>query len=141
MSIWNLEITIARRVLVFNAVAVWLGLILVALRHPLWSGFGVEVILWGSLYAAIAMFVRRRAQNWSRKADTEQWRKREMNLLSNFLWTAIVVSIISVVFGLALALLLGGKNLGIQGHGWGIVAQATFIFVLNLFHTQMIPPR
>jgi len=139
MSIWDLEITMARRVLLLSAVAVWGSLILVVARHPMWSAFGVEVILWGSLYAAIAIFIRRRAQNWSRKADTELWRKREMNLLSNFLWTAILFSIIGVVSGLALVLLLGGKNSGIQGHGWGIVAQAVSIFALNLFHTQMIP--
>ncbi len=140
MSIWDLEIAMARRVLVLCAIAVWVGLILVVSRHPMWSAFGVEVIIWGSLYAAVAMFVRRRAQNWNRKADTELWRKRETNLLSNFLWIAILFSIIGVVFGLALALLLSEKNSGIQGHGWGIVAQAVLIFALNLFHTQMISP-
>jgi hypothetical protein len=138
MSIWDLEMTMARRVLIVSAAAVWGGLILIVTRHPLWSAFGVQVILWGSLYAAIAMFVRRRAQNWSRKADTDLWRKRETNLLSNFLWTAIIFSIICVVAGLALALLLGEKNSGLQGHGWGIAAQAILIFALNLFHTQMI---
>lgn len=141
MSIWDLEIAMARRVLMMCAVAVWVGLILVVSRHPIWSAFGVEVIIWGSLYAAIAMFVRRRAQNWNRKADTELWRKRETNLLSNFLWIAILFSIIEVVFGLALALLFNEKNSGIQGHGWGIVAQAVLIFALNLFHTQIIPPN
>jgi len=140
MSIWDLEIAMARRVLVLCAIAVWVGLILVVSRHPIWSAFGVEVIIWGSLYAAVAMFVRRRAQNWNRKADTELWRKRETNLLSNFLWMAILFSIIGVVFGLALVLLLGEKNSGIQGHGWGIVTQAALIFALNLFHTQIIPP-
>jgi MFS family permease len=131
MTIWELEMTMARRVLLLCAIAVWIGLILVVLRHPMWSAFGVEVILWGSLYAAIAMFVRRRAQNWSRKADTDHWRKRETNLLSTFLWTAILFSIAGVIFGLALALLLGGKNSGIQGHGWGIVAQAVLILCIS----------
>ena len=138
MSIWDLEIAMARRVLALSAVAVWGGLILIVTRHPIWSGFGVEMILWGSLYAALAMFVRRRAQAWSRKADTELWRAREKKLLSNFLWLAIIFSIVCVIAGLALALLLGSKNLAIQGHGWGIAAQATFIFVINLLHTQMI---
>ncbi|MBI5054538.1 MAG: hypothetical protein HZB17_12325 [Chloroflexi bacterium] len=138
MSIWNLEMTMARRVLILSAVAVWGGLILVVTRHPMWSAFGVEVILWGSLYAALAIFARRRAQSWSRKADTELWRAREKNLLGNFLWMAIIFSIVCVILGLALALLLGEKNLGIQGHGWGIAAQAVFIFVINLIHTQML---
>lgn len=138
MSIWELEMTMARRVIVLSAVAVWGGLILIVTRHPMWSTFGVEVILWGSLYAALAIFARRRAQAWSRKADTELWRAREKNLLSNFLWMAIIFSIVCVILGLALALLLGEKNLAIQGHGWGIAAQATFIFVINLIHTQMI---
>ncbi len=141
MSIWDLEVTISRRIIILSAVSVWGGLVLVFFRSAFWSAFGVQAIIWGSLFAGAAIFARRRAQNWSQRGNTEQWRAREIVLLGNTLWGGIFVSIVGVVLGLIVALALDARNSGMQGHGWGIVIQFSLLFVFNLIHTQVIPPR
>ena len=141
MSIWNFEISMARWLIAWCALSVWGGFALLFTRNGIIVGIGVQGIIWGSIFALVAMFVRRRAQAWSARGDSETTRVREARLASNVLWGGIIVYIVLVVVGLVFALIKGNIDMLARAHGWGLVVQMMVMFVFNLICTQMIPRR
>ena len=61
--IWDFQDVLARRLLLWSALSMAAGALLLAFgASPWWRGFGLQALAWGAIDAAIALFGQRSAR-------------------------------------------------------------------------------
>jgi hypothetical protein len=55
MTIWLLQARLSRHLLIWSALSIAAGLVLL-FAPPFWQGVGVQALVWGTIDAAIALF-------------------------------------------------------------------------------------
>jgi hypothetical protein len=140
MRIWQYHKTITRRLLVWSAASVIVGVALLAFG-PLWQGVGIQAIGWGAIDAGIALvggWVTRRRAGLEDPSAPEVL-DREARNLRRILLINTGLDVLYVAGGFILALTLGTDNAFWRGNGWGIVVQGGFLFFFDLFHALGMP--
>ncbi len=138
-NIWQLQRTIAYRLLAWSGYSMGAGLALLA-GGPFWRGFGLQAISWGAIDAVIALaglgLAGRRAS--LPDPDGPETVARETRNLTRLLWINTGLDVFYVLGGLVLARTKGAADRGWRGHGWGIVVQGGFLFLFDLYHARRL---
>jgi hypothetical protein len=141
MDIWTYYKAITRRLLVWSAASVLVGVALLAFG-PLWQGIGLQSLAWGVIDAGIAIvggWVTRRRRTGLSDPSAPEVLARETRSLRRILLINTGLDVMYVIGGAILALTLGADNPFWRGNGWGIIVQGGFLFCFDLFHALGTP--
>jgi carboxylesterase len=138
--IWDFADAVSRRLLLWSALSVLAGALLLAFGDAFWRGFGLQALVWGVVDAAIAILGRRAAEkrrlaNLGRPSIFE----REARNLRRLLWINTGLDVLYVAGGIVLIYTLGAADPFARGNGWGIVIQGGFLFLFDLLHALAVP--
>ena len=131
--IWRFESDLTNRLLVWSILSLLSGLYIWFAANEFGRGFGIQLVAWGAVDAAIAIVGVRSAARRKSTADP----KNEALFIRKVLW---------INFGLDVLYILGGfwviqaySESFWQGTGWGIVLQGAFLFLFDLIHALRVP--
>ena len=131
--IWRFESDLTNRLLVWSILSLLSGLYIWFATNEFGRGFGIQLVAWGAVDAAIAFVGARTAARRKSTADP----KNEALFIRKVLW---------INLGLDVLYILGGfwvirtySELFWQGTGWGIVLQGAFLFLFDLIHALRVP--
>ena len=131
--IWRFESDLTNRLLVWSILSLLSGLYIWFATNEFGRGFGIQLVAWGAVDAAIAIVGAGTAARRKSTADP----KKEALFIRKVLW---------INFGLDVLYILGGfwvirtySELFWQGTGWGIVLQGAFLFLFDLIHALRVP--
>lgn len=131
--IWKFEADLTNRLLVWSILSLLSGLYIWFAANEFGRGFGIQLVAWGAVDAAIAIVGVRSAARRKSTADP----KNEALFIRKVLW---------INFGLDVLYILGGfwliqaySESFWQGTGWGIVLQGAFLFLFDLIHALRVP--
>ncbi len=138
--LWDFQDLLARRLLLWSALSVAGGLLLLALGDAFWRGFGVQAVAWGVIDAAIAYFGQRSAtrQRAASRGDRQAVGRVAANL-RRLLWLNTGLDVLYVAGGALLADTLGRTDPFAAGNGWGVVLQGSFLLIFDLLHALAVP--
>ncbi len=138
--IWDFQNTLSRRLLLWSALSIVAGAILLLVGGDFWRGFGVQALVWGAIDAAIAFFGQRSAaRRRARGPHTAAALANEAVKLRRLLWFNTGLDVLYVAGGLVLLYTMGAQNPFAAGNGWGIIVQGGFLFVFDLLHALAVP--
>jgi carboxylesterase len=139
--IWDFRDMLSRRLLLWSALSIAAGALLVAFgASPWWRGFGLQALIWGGIDAAIALFGQR--SSWKRQAAGPHGPgalELEARKLRCLLWINAGLDVLYVTGGAVLLRTLGMQSDFAAGNGWGIIVQAGFLFIFDLLHAITVP--
>ena len=131
--IWRFESDLTNRLLVWSILSLLSGLYIWFATNEFGRGFGIQLVAWGAVDAAIAFVGARTAARRKSTADPQN----EALFIRKVLW---------INFGLDVFYILGGfwviqaySESFWQGTGWGIVLQGAFLFLFDLIHALRVP--
>lgn len=127
------------RLLVWAILSMLVGAVLLLLGNPFWQGFGIQAIAWGSVDGIIVLFGRRRVNQAMGKHADEGRIAQEANKIRKILWINTGLDVLYIASGVIIILTLGRTSSFWQGNGWGIIIQAAFLFVFDLWHALHVP--
>lgn len=140
--IWDFQDTLSRRLLLWSALSVVAGALLLLTGGDFWRGFGVQALAWGAIDAAIALFGQRSAaRRRARGPHSAEALAREAANLRRLLWINTALDVLYVTGGLVLLYTWGAQNPFAAGNGWGIIAQGGFLFFFDLLHALATPRK
>jgi len=141
--IWDFQDVLSRRLLVWSALSVIAGALLVAFdASAWWRGFGVQALAWGAIDGAIALFGQLTARKRrAASAGGAERLEREARNLRRILWINTGLDVLYVAGGLILASTRGVENPFLAGTGWGVIVQGGFLFIFDLLHALAVPRR
>lgn len=134
--VWDLQISISRRLLLWSGISVLSGLALILLGNSFWQGFGIQATAWGMIDAVIALLGRQRASRKRAFSHSPDYLSKEARKLRRILLANTVLDVFYVFGGISLASVHG--SIFWRGHGWGVVLQGSFLFLFDLIHSRTI---
>jgi carboxylesterase len=138
-ALWDFQAVLSRRLLLWSAISVLIGGVLLLVSTPFWRGFGVQAVLWGAIDATIAAFGLRNTTRQKVAAHDAGSIEREARKLRRLLWINTGLDVLYIGGGILLALTAGREDLFLRGAGWGIVVQGVFLFLFDLIHARSVP--
>lgn len=141
--IWDFQDVLSRRLLLWSALSIITGALLVAFgASAWWHGFGVQALAWGAIDAAIALFgqLSARKRRAAGLGGPETF-AREARNLRRLLWVNTGLDVLYLAGGVALIRTLGAQNPSAAGSGWGVIVQGGFLFIFDLLHALAVPRR
>jgi len=143
IDIWKFQRTLSRRLLLWAAGSILLGLVLILTSGAFWQGFGIQALAWGAIDGLIAgfgaRFSRRRRNRLADPADP-QLLEGESRKLRRTLFVNTALDVLYIAGGITLSATMGAEDPAWHGHGWGIIIQGAFLFFFDLIHGQSVPP-
>lgn len=141
MTIWQFNKRLTRRLLLWSATSIGLGLRFMREVDGYSQGLGAQFVGWGLIDALIALVggglsARRRRLPGASTAEQEAVEARN---LARLLLVNTFLDIFYVLGGWALARTRGAADRRVRGHGRGIMAQGAFLFLFDLFHYLIMP--
>ncbi len=141
MTIWEFNKRLTRRLLLWSATSIGLGLRFMREVDGYSQGLGAQFVGWGLIDALIALVggglsARRRRLP---EAATAEQQAAEARNLARLLLVNTVLDVFYVLGGWALARTRGAEDRRARGHGRGIMAQGAFLFLFDLFHYLIMP--
>jgi carboxylesterase len=138
--IWEFQDVLTRRLLLWSALSVVAGALMLVFGDPFWRGFGLQAVVWGIIDAGIAFFGRRASEK-RRLANLggPSIAEREAGNLRRLLWINTGLDVLYVAGGIVLIYTIGQGDPFARGNGWGIVAQGGFLFFFDLLHALAVP--
>ena len=137
MSIWTLQARISRHLLLWSALSVVVGILLL-FGVPFRRGVGLQALVWGAIDAAIAGFgwaqLRRKREKLD--ANAPQTLTREARNLRRLLVINAGLDVLYVGGGV-LALLVFATEFA-QGNGIGIIVQGGFLLLFDTFYALRV---
>ncbi len=140
-TIWDFQNKIIYRLLIWSAISVTSGVLLIFSDGIFWRDFGIQAVAWGLVDAAIAIFgywTTRRKPPETRQA--RQVKIDEARKISRILWINSVLDLLYIAVGVTLVVFPGASNPSWRGHGWGIILQGGFLLLFDVFHALRVPP-
>jgi carboxylesterase len=138
-SIWDLQIKISNRLLIWSGLSILTGVILLFSDDPLWKGFGIQATIWGAIDGGIAIVGRFNTRKKLSTAMSPEQLAKEAKKLRSILLLNTGLDVLYIVFGILLAFTLSSKSFFWQGNGYGIILQGIFLFFFDLIHAQIVP--
>lgn len=133
MTIWSLQARISRHLLVWSALSIIGGSLLLFLA-PFWRGVGVQGLVWGAIDAAIAGFGLASLRRKRRRPDanTSETLLREARSLRRTLLINAGLDVLYVVGGVIVLTNLTTEFA--RGNSVGIIVQGGFLLVFDTFY-------
>lgn len=140
--IWDYQDALSRRLSLWSALSIVIGLGLLLFSGPFWRGFGLQAVVWGAIDAGIAVFGQIASRKrWATAARHPETAEREARNLRRLLWVNTGLDVLYVAGGFALLYTLGAQSLFTAGNGWGIIVQGGFLFFFDLLHAVGVPRK
>lgn len=143
MDIWQFSEALSRRLLSWNIVNIFVGLLL-SLAKPFWRGVGSQSIGWGLINIGIAVIgnkmTERRFKNLPDPFDSEVTHRESKNL-RRILWANAFLEVFYVLGGLRLSKTRGKNDELWRGIGVGIVIQGVLLLLFDLIHGFVVPDQ
>ncbi len=135
--IWKLQSYISRHLLVWSALSVAVGVVLLS-ATPFWRGVGVQALVWGVIDAAIAVFGLVSLRRKQRRADADQpdTQLREARTLRRLLLINAGLDVLYIVGGVVI--LTSFATDFAKGNGVGITVQGAFLLLFDLFYALRV---
>jgi hypothetical protein len=143
-NIWHFQNKLSHRLLFWSALSMVAGLLLQKPKERFLRALGQQFFTWGLIDGMIALIgklsANRRAtqlKNPLAQSVTEQEREK----LHKLLWINAVLDIGYAAGGIILSITKGKKESSWRGHGFGVMIQAIFLFIFDIFHALKINQR
>ena len=137
MTVWKLQSRISRHLLVWSALSVVVGALLL-FAAPFWRGVGVQALVWGAIDAAIAGFglltLRRKLKRPD--ADHPDVLLRETRNLRRLLLINAGLDVLYIVAGGVVLYALTTDFA--RGNGVGIIVQGGFLLLFDTFYAFQV---
>lgn len=137
--IWEFESKLIRRLMLWAGLSVLVGLGMLLFGDAFWRGFGIQAAAWGAVDGLIAWFGQRRIKKHLSDGQEGQAGVDEARRIRKILWINTALDLLYIAGGLAIAFTLGGDSAFWRGTGWGIIVQAAFLFIFDLWHAGHVP--
>ena len=137
--IWKFEKLLMRRLLAWAILSTLGGAVLLLFGNPFWQGFGVQALAWGAVDGIIVWFGWRRVSQAVGKNADEGLDAQEASKIRKILWINTGLDVLYIASGVILILTLGRTSAFWQGNGWGIIIQAVFLFLFDMWHALHVP--
>lgn len=133
MTAWSLQQRISRYLLIWSAVSV-VGGTLLLFAAPFWRGVGLQGLVWGVIDAAIAGFGLRslRRKRSRPDADNLEVLEKETRNLRRLLLINVGLDVLYIVGGTVV--LTRFTTDFARGNGVGIVVQGAFLLLFDAFY-------
>jgi hypothetical protein len=137
--IWDFEKSLMRRLLLWAIPSILFGAGLIIFVDPFWQGFGIQALVWGAVDGIIVWFGWRRVEKNHGVDTTDQIHTREARRIRKILWINTALDVLYIASGAVIIFSLGSTSAFWRGTGWGIITQAAFLFVFDLWHASHVP--
>jgi len=137
--IWIFEKALMRRLLLWAIFSMLIGAVLTIFGSPFWQGFGIQALAWGAVDGIIVWFGWRRVKRNLGINDVDSRDAQEATRIRKILWINTALDVLYIASGAIIILILGRTSAFWQGTGWGIIIQALFLFILDLWHARNVP--
>lgn len=133
MTIWLLQARLSRQLLLWSALSIVAGLVLL-FAPPFWQGVGVQALVWGTVDAAIALFGLRALRRRQARAGAHDPHAlgREAHNLRRLLLVNAGLDVLYVVAGVVVFNSFA-TDFG-RGSGVGIIVQGEFLLIFDAFY-------
>jgi hypothetical protein len=141
MDIWQFQSKLTRRLLAWSALSIVAGVLMHFYPGRLVRGMAQQFVGWGLIDALIAIFGARAAERRASQLPDpleDEITGAESRKLAKILWINTGLDLGYIAGGVALAATKGQKDPGWRGHGFGIIIQAGFLLIFDLFHALKI---
>jgi esterase/lipase len=139
--IWDFQDALTRRLTLWSALSIAAGALMTVFGQSAWlRGFGVQMLVWGGIDAAIALFGRRSSRKRRDEgSQSPEAIEREARKLRRLLWINAGLDVLYMTGGFVLLVTAGARDPFMAGTGWGIVVQGGFLFFFDLLHALTMP--
>jgi hypothetical protein len=137
MDVWSFSDALFRRLLLWSALSVVLGLKLASGQSSRLRAMGQQFVAWGGIDGAIALVGRllmRRRRRLARDPDNPELHRRQAVKIGRLLWTNAGLDVLYVLVGAALMQTRGRRDAKMHGHGLGVTIQGGFLLAFDLWH-------
>ena len=137
MTIWTLQTRISRHLLVWSALSVVGGIVLLFLT-PFWRGVGLQALVWGAIDAAIAGFGLMQLRRKQRRPDANlpKTLTREARSLRRTLLINAGLDVLYIVGGVLVWVNLTTEFA--KGNSVGIIVQGGFLLLFDTFYALRV---
>ncbi len=137
--IWDFEKSLMRRLALWAVLSMVAGVVLILFGNPFWQGFGIQLLAWGAVDGIIVWLGQRRVKQNLMDEAVDQNDVREASRIRKILWINTALDVLYIAGGVVIIFTLGSTSAFWQGTGWGIILQAAFLFVFDLWHARHVP--
>ena len=137
--IWDFEKSLMRRLLLWAILSMVTGVVLILFVNPFWQGFGIQSFAWGAVDGIIVWFGWRRVKHNLGVEASDQRDAREARRIRKILWINTALDILYISGGGVIFFTLGSTSAFWRGTGWGIILQAAYLFVFDVWHAWHVP--
>ncbi len=137
MTIWSLQARISRQLLVWSALSVIVGALLLFLT-PFWRGVGVQGLVWGVIDAAIAGvgLLQLRRKRGKPDGNLPKTLQREARSLRRLLLINAGLDVLYVIGGVLVLITFTTEFA--HGNGVGIIVQGGFLLLFDTFYALRV---
>jgi hypothetical protein len=137
MNIWQLQHRISRRLLLWSALSI-IGGALLLFAVPFWRGVGLQALVWGAVDAVIAFFGLLSLRRKKRRPDANEPEtlEREARDLRRLLLINAGLDGFYIVGGIAV--LNSFTRDFARGNGVGITLQGAFLLLFDTFYVFQV---
>jgi hypothetical protein len=138
VTLWLLQTRISRHLLLWSALSMLGGALLILFLTPFWRGVGVQSVVWGVIDAGIALFglYTMRRKRFHPEANTPQVLRREARALRRLLLVNVGLDVFYVVAGVVV--LLTFDTPFAHGNGVGVLIQGGFLLLFDAFYATRV---
>lgn len=137
--IWDYENLLARRLILWAILCILVGAGLLILGEPLWQGIGLTTLSWGVIDALLANTILEKVKAHLGQHSTYKIEDSEAVQLRKILWRSNALDVLYAAAGTVLLFTLNSGFPFWRGFGWGVILQAAFLFVFDLYHALHVP--
>lgn len=136
-SVWAFQERLTRRLAVWAFVSLLIGLGMLVLRLPFWTGMAFQFLGWAAVNQGIAWIgasaTRRRKAGLSAEQVISA-QPQEARKLERILWINTGLDVLYMLGGVLVAVLLAARGPQWIGTGIGILLQGTFLCFFDWIH-------
>jgi hypothetical protein len=139
VMIWDFEKSLMRRLLLWAILSILFGAGLIFFGDHFWQGFGIQALAWGAVDGIIVWFGWRRVRKNLGVDASNQINTREARRIRKILWINTALDVLYMASGAVIIFTLGSTSAFWRGTGWGIIIQAVFLFIFDMWHAFHVP--
>jgi carboxylesterase len=137
--IWDFENLLARRLILWAVLCVFIGAGLLLFGSPLRQGAGLTTLTWGVIDILLASTILEKTKTYLGRPSTFNTEGAEAIHLNKILWRSNALDVLYVAAGTALLFFIDAEFPFWRGFGWGVIIQGVFLFAFDLYHVLRIP--
>lgn len=137
--IWDFEKSLMRRLLLWAILSMVTGVALILFGNPFWQGFGIQALAWGAVDGIIVWFGWRRVKHNLGDDKDDLRDTQEASRIRKILWINTALDVLYIASGGVMIFTLGSTSAFWRGTGWGIIIQAVFLFIFDMWHAWHVP--